>query len=98
MEIKIKSSKEKYPKFNFEVDYILSELNRNNRLNEIQKQVFLDLSKNAKGDVFKYAGFQFRSFKRILENYNSSNKSPTGTIICAGTGSGKQNHFIFLHF
>lgn len=41
---------------------------------------------------FRLAGFQERSFKRIIQawrHHNRSNGSPSGTIVCAGTGSGK---------
>ena len=41
---------------------------------------------------FRLAGFQDRSFKRIIQGWRHHNRSsgtPSGTIVCAGTGSGK---------
>ena len=42
--------------------------------------------------------FNLGLLKEFLENYNSNNKSPTGTIICAGTGSGKTKSFYIPAF
>lgn len=55
------------------------------------KDCYDALSRDAQGNEFKFAGFQKRSFEHIFEEYNSSNVA--GSVICAGTGSGKTKAF-----
>jgi len=57
---------------------------------ELMRQCFFALA--SRGSVsFSFAGFQVRAFEHILERYGSSGLS--GSVVCAGTGSGKTKAF-----
>lgn len=57
---------------------------------ELMRKCFFALA--SKGDVqFNFAGFQARAFEYILERYGSTGVS--GSVVCAGTGSGKTKAF-----
>lgn len=61
---------------------------------------FLPILESLLNENFKLSGFQERALQRILEEYqkqnNSNNEKPysiSGSIVCAGTGSGKTMSF-----
>jgi hypothetical protein len=58
---------------------------------KLVKQFYEALSLNDQGNELMFAGFQKRSFEYIFKEYNSGNWS--GSVICAGTGSGKTKAF-----
>jgi hypothetical protein len=55
------------------------------------EQCFLALARNKKGDVLNFAGFQERAFSHVFRKYGESGIS--GSMVCAGTGSGKTKAF-----
>jgi hypothetical protein len=96
-DVKIDLTNRKYPTFNVSPEKAWEEITKNRNFIEIQKKVFFQLSKNFEGKKINFAGFQTRSFIRILRNYNIS-KEELGTIISAGTGSGKTKAFYIPAF
>ena len=48
------------------------------------------------GGSIRFAGFQVRAFERIIQQYGSTGF--TGSVICAGTGSGKTKAFYIPAF
>jgi Helicase conserved C-terminal domain len=58
----------------------------------LQKRVFENLSVDSQGRSLTFSGFQVRAFSRILQYYGTSG-GMTGTVVCAGTGSGKTKAF-----
>lgn len=63
---------------------------------ELQGAAFRVLSVNGKGDELRYARFQRSGFSRILSRYKA--KGVTGSIVTAGTGSGKTKAFYIPAF
>ena len=63
---------------------------------QLIKECYEALSHDAESNEFKFAGFQKRSFEHIFNEYNSGNWS--GSVICAGTGSGKTKAFFVPAF
>jgi len=61
------------------------------RKQTLLKDCYNALSRDGQGNEFKFAGFQKRSFEHIFNEYRSGNYS--GSVICAGTGSGKTKAF-----
>lgn len=57
---------------------------------------FRALAAGRDGNVINFAGFQVRAFEHILERYGASGFS--GSVICAGTGSGKTKAFYIPAF
>ncbi len=53
----------------------------------LQKELFEALSSDQAGRPYQFAGFQRRVFEHVLSHYGQPGVS--GTIVCAGTGSGK---------
>ena len=63
---------------------------------QLIQECYEALSQNEKGEIFKFSGFQQRSFEHLFKEYNSGNWS--GSVICAGTGSGKTKAFYIPTF
>jgi hypothetical protein len=57
----------------------------------MQCAAFEALSSRPDGGNYTFAGFQVRAFLRILSSYGKQETS--GTVVCAGTGSGKTKAF-----
>jgi hypothetical protein len=63
----------------------------------IQTAAFEALSADSSGRVYDgFAGFQRRAFKHILSQY--ARKGISGSVVCAGTGSGKTKAFYIPAF
>lgn len=58
---------------------------------DLQRAVFEALCNRGDGAKYDFAGFQSRAFERIFAQYGAANSS--GTVVCAGTGSGKTKAF-----
>ena len=70
------------------------------QLSQTEFNRFIPILEPLLNENFKLSGFQERSLRRILEEYqkqiNPSNEKPhniSGSIVCAGTGSGKTMSF-----
>ena len=57
----------------------------------LQQELFAALAADSAGRPYQFAGFQRRVFGQVLRNYGKPGVS--GTIVCAGTGSGKTKAF-----
>ena len=57
----------------------------------LQQALFAALAADPAGRPYQFAGFQRRVFGHILRHYG--NPGVSGTIVCAGTGSGKTKAF-----
>ena len=57
---------------------------------ELMRKCFFALADRG-GSPMDFAGFQLRAFEHILERYGS--KGLSGSVVCAGTGSGKTKAF-----
>jgi hypothetical protein len=62
---------------------------------ELQRDVFHALTRQA-GKPLQFAGFQRRAFRRILGAYRA--KARSGSVVSAGTGSGKTKAFYIPAF
>jgi hypothetical protein len=58
---------------------------------DLQRKAFDALSVNNNGELIQFANFQRKAFKAILTSYKG--KGFTGSVISAGTGSGKTKGF-----
>ena len=58
---------------------------------ELIRQCFFALASKNGGGHFDFSGFQLRAFEHIFQRYGSSGLS--GSVVCAGTGSGKTKAF-----
>ena len=58
---------------------------------DLMRQCFFALAARKEGGHFSFSGFQFRAFERILKSYGDSGFH--GSVVCAGTGSGKTKAF-----
>jgi hypothetical protein len=58
---------------------------------ELLRQCFFSLAAKKGGGLFNFSGFQLRAFEHIFERHGSSGLS--GSVVCAGTGSGKTKAF-----
>lgn len=63
---------------------------------QLIQECYEKLSRDASGNEYSFSGFQKRSFERIFSEYQSGN--PSGSVICAGTGSGKTKAFYIPAF
>lgn len=80
-----------YPDRNISLADLLNRLTTNG----IDTEKFSDALRDLVGS-FKLAGFQERATERILlayEQHKGKRTAPSGTIVCAGTGSGKTMAF-----
>lgn len=85
-----------YPKRNIHPDEAWQEIEGLCWLTPIQKIVF-DTLTGTIGHPLNLAGFQLRATQRILSNYQPCGQA-TGTVISAGTGSGKTKAFYLPAF
>jgi hypothetical protein len=58
---------------------------------DLMRHCFFALTAQKDGGSFSFSGFQVRAFEHILKSYGSSGFS--GSVVCAGTGSGKTKAF-----
>lgn len=58
---------------------------------DLMRQCFFALAAKKDGGYFDFSGFQVRAFEHIFGRYGSSGLS--GSVVCAGTGSGKTKAF-----
>lgn len=58
---------------------------------ELMRNCFFALAAKKDGGLFDFSGFQLRAFEHIFERYGSSGLG--GSVVCAGTGSGKTKAF-----
>lgn len=95
-DIKIHLSARTYPKRNVQARDAWEQIQEACWATSVQRLVFDALTQEG-GQELNLAGFQIRATKRILSNYQPANKS-TGTVISAGTGSGKTKAFYLPAF
>ena len=58
---------------------------------DLMRQCFFALAAKKEGGHYSFSGFQVRAFEHILKSYGSSGFN--GSVVCAGTGSGKTKAF-----
>ena len=63
---------------------------------ELMQDCFFALAAGKAGAPLSFSGFQVRAFEHILEQYGATRLS--GSVICAGTGSGKTKAFYLPAF
>lgn len=90
-DIKVHLAPRRYPDLEHTAEEVWADLSQFSKKPKFQEKVFLNLAQKTDGSVYDFAGFQKRSFERILSEYGTNNKN--GTVICAGTGSGKTKAF-----
>lgn len=83
---RFQSKPRRFPQRNLSIEHLISKLQDLN-LSKIQ----LEIINNLIGTNFKISGFQERAIIDILSKVNSNKNS--GSIVCAGTGSGKTLSF-----
>lgn len=76
-----------YPERSIDAQQAYQDITSNNNLTDIQKKIIEALLQTVLSTPLKLTGFQLRSTNSILSGVKR--KSSNGTIICAGTGSGK---------
>ena len=90
-DIKVHLAPRRYPDLEHTAEEVWADLSQFSKKPKFQEKVFLNLAQKTDGSLYDFAGFQKRSFERILSEYGTNNKN--GTVICAGTGSGKTKAF-----
>jgi hypothetical protein len=90
-DLKVDLRPRSYPDFNQPAERCWDDLKQYVLSPKKLKDVFDALTSTGDGKKMPFAGFQRRSFTRVLKNYKQSNLS--GTVVCAGTGSGKTKSF-----
>jgi hypothetical protein len=91
-DIRLNLKSRRYPERNVPPDAIWNVLGAVASHVALQKAAFNALSMGVAGKSMPYAGFQSRAFARILEFYRKAG-GLTGSVISAGTGSGKTKAF-----
>lgn len=84
------------PKRNLSADEVQQRIEETCILTPLQRQVLTQILSLANGDSMKLAKFQARATENILSQIRSNRCS--GTIVCAGTGSGKTLSFYLPAF
>ncbi|WP_017221348.1 protein DpdJ [Moritella dasanensis] len=85
----------RYPSRSEPSEKLIELLKSKGSINQVQSEI-IDLLLTNGEHKFKLAGFQSRATERILEKYDQHLKkqfTPTASIICSGTGSGKTLSF-----
>jgi len=85
-----------FPRRDVEFEQTVSEINGLSSLDHTQSAVLDALLNRLGSDPFKLADFQLRATRSILEGSNG--RQVSGTIVCAGTGSGKTLSFYLPAF
>jgi Helicase conserved C-terminal domain len=91
-DIKLQIRARRYPKRDLTADVVWEALSASARPSDLQRLAFDRLSTMSSGMRATYAGFQARAFERIFVGYKQKT-GYKGTVISAGTGSGKTKAF-----
>lgn len=84
------------PQRNLTADQVRSRIEESGQLSTLQRQVLSAILSLPNGESMKLAKFQARATENIFAQLKSSRGS--GTIVCAGTGSGKTLSFYLPAF
>lgn len=84
------------PQRNLTSDQVLLRLEESRKLTKLQRQVLSQILLLTNGESMRLANFQARATENILSQLHSTRSS--GTIVCAGTGSGKTISFYLPAF
>jgi len=90
-DIKIHLAPRRYPRRDLEPAACWATMAQQARDPALQQAVFEALARGHDGRELDFAGFQQRAFAHILGRYGEVGRS--GSIVCAGTGSGKTKAF-----
>ena len=90
-DIKVHLAPRRYPDLTYSAAEVWKDLLEISKKPKFQEKVFYSLARKTDGSFYDFAGFQKRSFEKILSEYGTSSKN--ATVICAGTGSGKTKAF-----
>ena len=85
-----------FPQRNVEFSRVVDEVNELATLDATQSAVLNAMLNREDGEPFRLADFQLRATRSVLAGANSQRAS--GTIVCAGTGSGKTLSFYLPAF
>jgi hypothetical protein len=97
-DIKLKISERRYPRRDQSVASVWARLQPlcPPAHAELMRQCFFALAAKWDGGHFSFSGFQVRAFEHICQSYGRSGFS--GSVVCAGTGSGKTKAFYLPAF
>lgn len=95
-DIKLHLAPRRYPETNISADHAWKTMAPHATDLLFQRDIYDALSSRGDGSKFVFAGFQQRSFERILGAYGT--ESQNGTVVCAGTGAGKTKAFYIPAF
>jgi hypothetical protein len=95
-DLKVHLTERTYPVRSESATDCFSELRRFCRYPKLQEAVFEALARTADGQPLRFAGFQRRAFADILARFGGTGLS--GSVISAGTGSGKTKAFYIPAF
>ena len=84
------------PQRNLTADQVRSRIEESGQLSALQREVLSRILSLPDGESMKLATFQARASENILSQLRSNRSS--GTIVCAGTGSGKTLSFYLPAF
>jgi len=92
-DIKLKISPRLYPRRDQSASSVWERLQSNCPPThaKLMRQCFFALAAKKETGHFSFSGFQVRAFEHILKSYGSSGFN--GSVVCAGTGSGKTKAF-----
>jgi hypothetical protein len=90
-DLKLHLTPRRYPKRDQDADQCWADLKPLCWEEDLQREAFQALTRRTDGKAYDFAGFQRRAFQRVLSAYRS--KSRSGTVISAGTGTGKTLSF-----
>lgn len=95
-DLKIHLAPRKYPRRNIPAIDVWGQISSACWSEPVQHLVFKALTKTGDQEL-EFSGFQIRATHRLLSNYRPKSQS-TGTVISAGTGSGKTKAFYLPAF
>lgn len=84
------------PQRDMDASEVESRIEESSKLTALQKQVLIQILSLPNGQSMNLANFQVRAAENILSQLRSNRSS--GTIVCAGTGSGKTLSFYLPAF